>query len=121
MHLIVPSPIFTTVLEPSETCNHRYRASTFPLVIEAPMARPWGMCWEIETRIIYGKNKERTKKYPSSLKVKLIKPVELPTHSLTWIEDTGKFVYSQQPCDRFFVFPGATFGWLIVIIKKLEN
>lgn len=125
MNIIVPKPIYSIALEPSETCKYRYKALVYPVVIESPIANPWGMCWELEVKIIYGKNKERTKKYPSSLRIRLIKPVKVPSHSLEWLEDTGKFSYYQQSCERFFVFTGNimgnTLGWLTIVIRKLEN
>lgn len=121
MNIIIPKPIFSNFLEPNENCRHRYKASIFPVVIESAIANPWGLCWDVEVKIIYGKNKERTKKYPSYLRIRLIKPAESPTHSIEWIDDTGKFAYYNQPCERFYVFPGHTSGWLVIVIKKLEE
>jgi hypothetical protein len=119
MNLIIPKPIFGISLEPQDDDSYRYKGLFFPIVIKSPILNPWGICWEVDVKIIYGKNKERTKKYPASLRIQLIKPVEKPDHSIEWLTDSGKFAYYQQSCDRFFAFSGTDLGWLIVVIKKM--
>lgn len=118
--VVIPCPNFNmTHLPPYNQEVYRWNLENFPsLIIESPISDPTGKCFQIKTKVGYGKTATGSK-YPSKLVLQLQHPTVIPTHTLEWIVDTGKFAYFHQPCESFWVFSGVKGGWLLMIIKKI--
>lgn len=78
-----------------------WTTSAAPIRIVADHPYPWEVPAIVQVKVIEGKNRERTLSYPSSYRLKITtefeQPVSLPTRSLTWVADAGKFFCHSGP------------------------
>lgn len=121
LSLIIPQPIFALSRENgTERFPYRWRPNGFPaLVIESAIPSPFGKPCAIVLKVEDGKNRERSNRYTSILKFRVGGLVKESTHQMEWVRDFGKFTYVNQPNVFSATFPGATSGWLMIVISEI--